>query len=62
MFNEEDQPQQKKTGFEALNFDGKDISELREYIEELTHEIKRAEDAISARQSAHLGAESVFKS
>ena len=61
MFDEEDQRPAQKTGFEPLSFDGLDVSDLKEYIEELQSEIKRAEEAISARQSALSGAESVFK-
>lgn len=43
------------------NLDDMSIEALGAYIEELKAEIRRAEAAIAAKQSARLGAEAFFK-
>ena len=37
------------------------IEALREYIDELSAEIRRAEETIAAKEKARAGAESVFR-
>ena len=43
------------------NLDEMSIEALQEYIEEIEAEIERVQEAISAKKSARVGAESVFK-
>ena len=47
---------------EKKDFDRMSIEDLEEYIEDLRNEIKSAENAISEKGRARLGAEAVFKS
>lgn len=53
------EPKQKKSKPKDLTV--MSIEDLEEYIETLSAEIERAKQAIKAKQSARLGAESVFK-
>jgi len=47
---------------ELKNLDEMSIEALQEYIEELELEIERVKEAISVKNQARDGAESVFKS
>ncbi|MGY8991217.1 MAG: DUF1192 family protein [Rhodospirillales bacterium] len=47
---------------ELKNLDEMSIEALQEYIEELELEIERVKEAISVKNKARDGAESVFKS
>ena len=53
------EPRQKKTKPRDLTV--MSIEGLEEYIEILSAEIERTKQAIKAKQSARMGAESVFK-
>lgn len=60
MDEEENRPRRRKV-LEAPRFDGWDVAQLREYIEELRAEIARAEAAIAAGQSQRAAAEALFR-
>ncbi|MBT6095344.1 MAG: DUF1192 domain-containing protein [Rhodospirillaceae bacterium] len=57
-----DEPEQPKKKPELKNLEVLSIEALGEYIEELEAEIARVRVAISLKETARNGAESVFKS
>jgi uncharacterized small protein (DUF1192 family) len=59
MLEEEDVPRPKKKRVETIALDPLGVEELREYIEELSGEIARAEAEI-ARKSRHRSAADAF--
>tara|TARA_B100001029_G_C14864123_1_gene340732 strand:+ start:326 stop:505 length:180 start_codon:yes stop_codon:yes gene_type:complete len=46
---------------ETINFDTLSIEELKEYIEDLKIEIKKAQNFIESKEKDRLDAESLFK-
>ncbi len=46
---------------ETIDFDTLSIEELKEYIEDLKIEIKKAQNFIESKQKDRLNAESLFK-
>ena len=46
---------------ETINFDTLSIEELKEYIEDLKVEIKKAQNYIESKEKDRLDAESLFK-
>ena len=46
---------------ETINFDTLSIEELKEYIEDLKAEIKKAQNYIESKEKDRLDAESLFK-
>ena len=46
---------------ETINFDTLSIEELKEYIEDLKTEIKKAQNYIESKEKDRLDAESLFK-
>lgn len=57
---EEDLPRKRQV-LEKPRFDGWDVSQLRDYIEELKAEIARAEAGIAARNDHRSAAEAFFR-
>ena len=55
------EPRKPKPKPKPKNLDEMSIEALQEYIEEIEAEIERVQEAISAKKSARVGAESVFK-
>lgn len=58
--DEENLPRRRQV-LEKPRFDGWDVSQLREYIEELKGEIARAEAGIAARDDHRAAAEAFFR-
>lgn len=57
---DENLPRRRKV-LEPPRFDGWDVGQLRDYIEELRAEIARAEAAIAAGQAQRAAAEALFR-
>lgn len=60
MFDEELDKKSQPMG--PRNLDNMSIYELKEYIDELSEEIIRVENAIKKKEDSHEAASSVFKS
>jgi uncharacterized small protein (DUF1192 family) len=60
MDSDDLEPRQKKAKPKDLS--AMSIEDLQDYISDLEGEIERAKEAIKKKQSARMGAESVFKS
>ncbi len=59
-FDDEDRPKRRRI-VEPPRFDGWDVGQLRDYIEELQAEVARAEAAIAAGQAQRAAAEAFFR-
>ncbi len=58
---EEDNLPRRRQVLEKPRFDGWDVSQLRDYIDELKAEIARAEAGIAARNDHRSAAEAFFR-
>ncbi|MBR0670093.1 DUF1192 domain-containing protein [Neoroseomonas soli] len=61
LTDEEDNLPRRRKILQPPRFDGWDVGQLREYIEELRAEIARTEAAIASGQAQRAAAEALFR-